>query len=119
MNEIFNTLKPKLISEINTEIEKTYPHFQTYYYKKFAEIVKCAKREKVSVDEFLKNRYHSKTRIEYKMMHLRFYTQRGCHSFWRRDCENKDTQCFRCIQFYSLAEYDKMTVTQKRLIGRS
>ena len=91
--------------------------FEDYYNKKLEEIAKCAKRDKISVEEFLRQNY-KKTLSEYREWQLSFYSAKDCHSFWHRECVNKGIECNHCNKFYSIAEWDKMTKKeQKELVG--
>jgi hypothetical protein len=92
--------------------------FEDYYIKKYNAIVSCAKRDKISVDEFLlKN--HKKTVEEYRQWQLSFYTAKDCHSFWHRECTNKGIECHHCCHYYSTAEWDKMSTRKRNEIKNS
>ena len=45
--------------------------------------------------------------------------KKGCHSFWRRECLNKDIKCSHCCYYFSIAEYEKMTKKYKNKLGIS
>lgn len=92
--------------------------FDDYYEKHLSEIKKCAKRDKITIKEFLQKAYH-KTIAEYKKWMKTSYNEKNCHSFWKRECENKGKECYHCNQYFSMSEYDKMTKKQKSDLGIS
>jgi len=92
--------------------------FEDYYKKHLNKIIKLAKEDKISVEEFIKTHYLISL-SEHKERYEKSYTTKNCHSFWHRECENKGIECHHCNHYYSLAEYDKMTKKEKNQIGIS
>lgn len=92
--------------------------FNDFYDKRLKEIKKCSKRDKVSVKDFIKINYH-KTVSEFKKWQKQLYTGKSCHSFWHRECVNKGVECYRCNKYYSLKDWDKMSVKEKNNIKNS
>jgi hypothetical protein len=92
--------------------------FEDYYIERYNAIVSCAKRDSLTVKEFLEKRM-GKTVEEYKQWQLKLYTAKDCHSFWRRECTNKDTECYHCCHYYSTAEWDKMSTKKRNEIKNS
>ena len=86
--------------------------FQDYWNKRIKELTKVAKRDKVTVKKFVKYNYH-KTLTEYKKFQKQMYNRKSCHSFWHRECINKDIECQRCCFYFSKKECDKMTKKQQ------
>ena len=86
--------------------------FEDYYLKKIVVMREVAKKDGLSLEECLKLRM-GKTVEEYREYQLKNYNRKECHSFWRSVCANKETECHRCNQYYSPAEWDKMS-TKKR-----
>jgi hypothetical protein len=41
---------------------------------------------------------------------------KSCHSFWHRECTNKGFECHRCIYYYSLEDWNKMTKKERNQI---
>ncbi|MFA5207436.1 MAG: hypothetical protein WC428_02150 [Candidatus Paceibacterota bacterium] len=89
--------------------------FEDYYKKKLKKIAKCAKRDNVSIEEFLRINY-KKTVLEYREWQMGFYNAKDCHSFWHRECTNKGIECHKCCHYYSIAEWDKMTNKERNNI---
>ena len=87
--------------------------FDDYYRKEYGDIAKSAKAAKLSVTKYVADMY-GKTVAQFKTMMRGNYHAKYCHSFWRRECENKGTECHRCSKNYSLAEWDKMSLKEKR-----
>ena len=92
--------------------------FDDYYNKNLKEIRLCSKRDKVSVEYFIEKHYY-KSLSEYKEWIKSHYEGKDCHSFWHRECVNKGIKCNDCIKFYSISEWDKMTIKQKNIIKKS
>ena len=88
--------------------------FDDFYNKKLKQEARYAKKHKKSTKEFIEHNYKSMTEYKKFMEHL--YVMKECHSFWHRDCENKNIECHRCSKFYSYADFDKMSVKQQRNI---
>jgi len=86
--------------------------FEDYYKKKLKEITNSAKTDGITVEEILQ-KYYKKTVDEYMEWQMGFYSAKDCHSFWHRECVNKDTECHRCDKFYSIAEWDKMSIKER------
>lgn len=40
-----------------------------------------------------------KTKISDKKLNISVVIKR-CHSFWHRECENRDRECYRCEHYY-------------------
>ena len=104
-----------LTPKTEEEIEKILPknkHFKLYYDKKIKDMEICAKRDDVSLEECIKIRFHG-TILEHKLICLAWYERKDCHSFWHSECINMGEECHHCNQFFSTAEWDKMTKKEK------
>lgn len=88
--------------------------FEDYYKKQLNQIKKCAKANKITIEEQLKNVYN-KTLVEHEQFLKKSYETKNCHSFWHRECINKGIECHN----FSIEEYDKMTKKQKKDLGIS
>lgn len=79
------------------------------YYKQSLKSAKIgANNHNMSVKNFIKI-FHKKTMEEYKEARKKDYERKACHSFWRRECLNKGIECYRCREFYSFSEFDKIS----------
>jgi len=93
--------------------------FEDYYNKKLKDLVKYAKRDKISVKDFIKKNY-KKSLSEYKKWQKGFYESKDCHSFWHRECMNKGSECCnQCVHFYSISEWNKMGTKEKNILKNS
>ena len=93
------------------EIEKIFneKHFKKYWTKRIEDIKKCAIRDSISFEDYITISLPYTSLLDYKLTLLKRYEQQECHSFWRRECENRSIECYRCRYYYSVAERDKMT----------
>lgn len=89
--------------------------FEDYYKKELNKIAKYAKRDDMSVNTYI-NKNYRRTIIQFKAWHKTLYRGKDCHSFWHRECTNKGVECHRCLQYYSAADWDKMSTKEKNNI---
>jgi len=92
--------------------------FDDYFKKRIKLIKSCAKANNVTLEAELKNIFN-KTFSEFEEMERKSYTTESCHSFWRRECENKGKMCHQCCHNFSISEYDNMTKAEKSRLGLS
>jgi hypothetical protein len=105
-------LTPRSEEEVE-KIFKKHKHFKTYCDEKIKGMVECAKRDKLSLEDCLKQRL-GRSILEYKILVLSWYEQKQCNSFWHSECENRGSKlCDRCCKYYSRAEWDNMTSIEK------
>jgi hypothetical protein len=96
--------------------------FDKYYNKKLKDILKLAKKEKISLKEYIIKRYDFCFRnkiiinplTEFKSFKKKEFKRKECHSFWHRECENKYKECYHCCEYYSLHDKAKF---EKNKIG--
>jgi hypothetical protein len=110
-------LKPRSEEEIENAFQKD-KHFKIYCDKRTKELEKCAKRDNLSLEDYIKQCLGKKSLFEYKQFLLKQYEQKGCHSFWHRECINKGHECYHCNKYYSMSEWDKMTKKKKNKYER-
>jgi hypothetical protein len=92
--------------------------FKDFYNNRLNNIKRGAAMNNMSMTEFLK-RVHHQTRKEYRQLQLKRYQGKSCHSFWHRECVNRDIECHRCSHYYSLEEWNKMTTKERNRIKNS
>jgi hypothetical protein len=89
--------------------------FEDYFIIRHNAILLVAKQRNITVEEYLRN-VMGQTPDEYKERQLKNYNKQECHSFWRRECVNKDIECHHCKHYYSTAEWDKMSIKKRNEI---
>jgi hypothetical protein len=92
--------------------------FRDYYNDKLKDLAKYAKRDKISVKDFIKKNYN-RTLSEYRKWQKGFYESKDCRSFWHRECVNKGIECENCCHFYSISEWDKMSTKEQNKLKNS
>lgn len=85
--------------------------FQDYYDYVTYDFKKIAKVRKESLKIFIKEAFN-KTLTEFKKDVSKDYHRKMCHSFWHRECENKDIMCDKCCEFKSYAQLAKKNRTR-------
>jgi hypothetical protein len=90
--------------------------FDDYYKKRMESAAIGAKNHDISIEEFIKT-FHRMTMEEYKEARRRDYERKECHSFWRRECYNKDIECYHCCYFFSQLEWDKTPIKERKRLG--
>jgi len=114
MNKFERNIDPKDAMQIGNQDERL---FNIFFNKKINDLKKIAKKD--TIEEYLK-KYFRKSLEEYKKFQRKMYTCKSCHSFWRRECENRESKlCDICNKNYSYLEWDKMTKEEQNHIKNS
>lgn len=92
--------------------------FDDFYKERITNFKIGASNRKMSMTLFLKT-YRNMTRKEYRQYQLSRYKGKSCHSFWSRECVNKDIECHHCCHYYSIEDWDKMTTKERNHIKNS
>jgi hypothetical protein len=90
--------------------------FKDFYNDRLNSIKTSAAMNNMSMTKFLKSVHHQ-TRKEYRQFQLKRYQGKSCHSFWHRECVNKDRECYHCSYFHSTEDFDKMSNKERLQLG--
>jgi hypothetical protein len=90
--------------------------FNDYYKKRLKSAKIGAKNNNLSIEDFIKT-FHRMTMEEYKAAREKEYYNKACHSFWKRECENKGIKCHHCCYFFSIDEWNKMPLKERHRLG--
>jgi len=89
--------------------------FQEYFNKEFLIVSRLAESLNISEEEYLQ-KTQKLSLSEYEESLQRRYSQKSCHSFWYKECVNRNVECETCSQYYSLhdVEYNYPIPEQKK-----